>query len=141
MTKKTIVITGAAAGLGREICRVLSPGDFDVHPVDHALGHDVRAPDAAEGLVAFKSVPKLDELDILVNCAGINRISWLENVTDELWDTTLDTNAKSIYKMTQHYLVPLSRRRGTVLNIVSNASHMPMRGSIAYNASRALHTS
>jgi NAD(P)-dependent dehydrogenase (short-subunit alcohol dehydrogenase family) len=48
----------------------------------------------------------------------------------------LDVNAKGIFKMSQWAFDPLTRRKGTILNIVSNASHMPMTTSLAYNASK-----
>jgi len=75
-------------------------------------------------------------LDILINCAGINRINWLQDVQDSEWDAVMDTNAKGIFKMTQACLPMLIDTKGTVLNIVSNAAHMPMTCSAAYNASK-----
>ena len=48
----------------------------------------------------------------------------------------MDVNAKGIFKMTQAYLPLLIESKGTVLNIVSNAAHMPMTCSLAYNASK-----
>jgi NAD(P)-dependent dehydrogenase (short-subunit alcohol dehydrogenase family) len=77
-----------------------------------------------------------DDLDILINNAGINRIDWLEHFDEGDWDAVMDTNAKGIYMMTRAALPALKRTHGTVLNIVSNAAHMPMTGSLAYNASK-----
>jgi NAD(P)-dependent dehydrogenase (short-subunit alcohol dehydrogenase family) len=57
-------------------------------------------------------------------------------MTDELWDEVMGVNAKGIFKMTQWALPRLAASKGTVLNIVSNASHMPMTTSLAYNASK-----
>ena len=53
-----------------------------------------------------------------------------------MWDKVMDTNAKGIYLMTKMLLPTLIKNKGTVLNIVSNASHMPMTCSLAYNASK-----
>ncbi|MCI0552902.1 MAG: SDR family NAD(P)-dependent oxidoreductase, partial [Anaerolineae bacterium] len=50
------------------------------------------------------------------------------------WDAVLDTNARSIFLVTKH--LHHYMRGGTILNIISNASHMPMTGSLAYNASK-----
>jgi len=44
--------------------------------------------------------------------------------------------AKGIFKMSQWALSSLGKTKGTIVNIVSNASHMPMRCSAAYNASK-----
>ena len=47
----------------------------------------------------------------------------------------MDVNAFAIYRTTKALLEKL--RGGTVLNIISNASHVPMTCSLAYNASKA----
>lgn len=125
---KTAVVTGAGSGLGLLIAKALKP-HYDVIGVDRKFGHDVRTPST------LPSLPRM-ELDVLVNCAGVNKINWIEAVTSREWDEVMDTNAKAIFTTTQTYLSALRVAEGTVLNIVSNASHMPMRCSAAYNASK-----
>lgn len=100
-----------------------------VYQYDIVNGHDVCSP--RDSMSAFP-----DKLDILINCAGVNYINWLENVSEQDWDEMMETNVKGIFRMTQHCLSRLRVSRGTVLNIVSNAAHMPMRCSAAYNASK-----
>lgn len=134
-----VVVTGAGSGLGRLLADTIDMewlGQDGVIRIDHAYGHDVRTPQGSQGDPKIVPCPTLGTLDVLVNCAGINRIAWFEDVDEELFDVTMDTNAKSIWRMTSNYLGALSAAKGTVLNIVSNASHMPMRGSLAYNASK-----
>jgi NAD(P)-dependent dehydrogenase (short-subunit alcohol dehydrogenase family) len=80
--------------------------------------------------------PPPAQLDALINCAGVNITGWLEEFSEAQWDQVMDINAKGIFKMTQWALPQLIRTQGTVLNIVSNASHMPMTTSLAYNASK-----
>lgn len=125
--QKVAVVTGAAWGLGEQICQQLASIGYRVEEVDKAFGHDVA--DAS-------GFPVFDRVDVLVNCAGVNRIAWLEDLTESNWDEVMDTNAKGIAAMTQALLPQLRASGGTVLNIVSNASHVPMRGSAAYNASK-----
>lgn len=124
-----ILITGAAKGLGKALYDILEAQGHEVIAFDRNFGHDVVNP-LASGQLAT------DKLDVLINCAGVNIIDWLENFTDEQWDEVLDVNAKGIFKMTQAYLPLLIESKGTVLNIVSNAAHMPMTCSLAYNASK-----
>jgi NAD(P)-dependent dehydrogenase (short-subunit alcohol dehydrogenase family) len=78
----------------------------------------------------------MTELDVLINNAGVNLIDWLENFEEHQWDEVLDVNAKGIYMMTRALLPKLIESKGTVVNIVSNAAHMPMTCSLAYNASK-----
>lgn len=122
---KHALVTGAASGLGAAISRELTVAGIKVHGYDIEWGQDVCRPG---------NLPQ--KLDILVNCAGVNRINWLSNVTEEEWDRVMDTNVKGMFLMTQACLPQLQASSGTVLNIVSNAAHMPMRCSAAYNASK-----
>jgi NAD(P)-dependent dehydrogenase (short-subunit alcohol dehydrogenase family) len=123
-----ILVTGGLAGLGLAICDELA-----------RAGHHVRAFDRKAGCDVTKEVPlhiKKQPLDVLVNCAGVNITGWLEDFTPEQWDNVMNVNAKGIYNMTRELLPNLIQSKGTVLNIVSNASHMPMTTSLAYNASK-----
>jgi NAD(P)-dependent dehydrogenase (short-subunit alcohol dehydrogenase family) len=98
-----------------------------VEGFDIVNGDDVTNPPIA---------PEGPGVDLLVNCAGVNGIDWLKDVTEADWDRIMDTNAKGIFLMTQAYLPRLRLAKGTVVNVVSNAAHMPMRCSAAYNASK-----
>lgn len=124
-----ILVTGSSAGLGKLIAMQLRVVGHDVVEFDKKFGCDVRDPKGSFGLPP-------EGLDVLVNCAGINKTAWLEDLPEEQWDEVMDINAKGIYKMSQWALPVLKETRGTILNIVSNASHMPMTTSLAYNASK-----
>lgn len=126
------LITGGASGLGAELVKALRL-HYERVIFDIAHGDDVRnPPDMREALRELGE----DRLDVLINCAGINRIQWLDAVTEADWDMVLDTNAKGIFMMARACLPLLKESRGTIANIVSNASHMPMTCSAAYNASK-----
>lgn len=120
-----IIVTGHKSGLGKELASVLP----DV--IGWSLPEvDVR--DRTSVLVAAANAPS--KIDVLINCAGINRINWFKNVSEREWDDVIDTNLKGIYMTTRALLDKL--RNGTIINIVSNASHVPMTCSAAYNASK-----
>ena len=123
-----IIVTGGDAGLGAAIVDALRKDGHTVLVYDIKQQLDVLRPDPVLALT-FRT-------DVLINCAGINKINWLQNVTEEDWDRVMDVNVKGIFKMTQAFLPSLIKNKGTVLNIVSNAAHMPMRCSAAYNASK-----
>lgn len=123
-----IIVTGGDAGLGAAIVDALRKDGHTVMSYDIKQRFDILNPDPL--------LVEQFELDVLINCAGINRINWLQNVSEQDWDAVMDVNVKGIFKMTQAFLPRLIERKGTVLNIVSNAAHMPMRCSAAYNASK-----
>lgn len=124
----TILVTGSGAGLGKAIADALRGDGHLVLEFDRKMGDDVRNPSQT------RHAPM--QLDVLINCAGINKTAWLEDLPEDQWDEVMGINAKGIYRMTQWALPALIRSQGTVLNIVSNASHMPMTTSLAYNASK-----
>lgn len=126
-TGKIAVVTGAGSGLGSAIVTALVRHGYTVVGYDLKYGDDVLAPNE-------ETLPK--RIDVLVNCAGVNKINWLNDVSQDEWDSVMDVNAKGIFLMTQACAARLRESRGTVLNIVSNAAHMPMRCSAAYNASK-----
>ncbi len=122
-----ILITGSGAGLGMALYVALAKQHVRVIGYDRKNGDDVQAPS--------QWVRELD-IDVLINNAGVNITGWLEDFKPDQWDEVMGVNAKGIYLMTQACLPALARNKGTVVNIVSNAAHMPMTTSLAYNASK-----
>ena len=121
-----ILITGSGKGLGLALKNKLRDDGHEVIKYEWLDGKDVRKPDTKG----------IDELDVLINCAGVNIINWLEDFVEEDWDRVMDTNAKGIYMMSRECLPMLIKSKGTIVNIVSNAAHIPMTCSLAYNASK-----
>jgi NAD(P)-dependent dehydrogenase (short-subunit alcohol dehydrogenase family) len=130
MTRKTALVTGSSSGLGKAIAEMLPRVGYRVVPYDIEDGYDVRRPELPPA--AFR-----DDFAVLVNCAGVNGINWLADVDESDWDRIMDVNAKGAFMMSQACAPQLRDNKGTILNIVSNAAHMPMRCSAAYNASKA----
>jgi NAD(P)-dependent dehydrogenase (short-subunit alcohol dehydrogenase family) len=124
-----ILVTGSSHGLGLAIFTALSSMGHDVIGYDLANGEDVVYPDSW--------VSELETLDGLINCAGINHNEWFADIHHDSLDRLMQVNAFSMVYMTQHVLPQLTASKGFVINIVSNAAHMPMTSSLAYNASKA----
>lgn len=125
-----VIVTGSASGLGKAISDNLKEKGYDVIDFDVATGQDVTNPNAT--LLGFNQ-----RIDGIINCAGINSNEWFEKVKPDDLRYVMDVNAFSMVYMTQAYLPNLIASKGFVLNIVSNAAHIPMTSSLAYNASKA----
>lgn len=131
MKALTILVTGSSSGLGKALFDMLNEAGHNVIPYDLGQGSDVTRPGFSE---AFAN---LNALDVLINCAGINSNQWFEEIDQVTFDKVMHTNAFSIVKMAQAFIPQLKTSKGTIINIVSNAAHMPMTSSLAYNASKA----
>jgi NAD(P)-dependent dehydrogenase (short-subunit alcohol dehydrogenase family) len=131
-----MIITGGASGLGLAIAQELAKIGpiYQIFPYDISVSPEFDVLRPRDSILRQIIPPK--GLDVLINCAGVNEINWLPDVPEAQWDLVMGVNAKGIFKMTQACLPHLLKSQGTVLNIVSNAAQMPMRCSLAYNASK-----
>ena len=77
------------------------------------------------------------KLDILVNNAGIYKWAQVEETTSELWDQTMDINAKGVFLGTKH-AIPAMRNSGggSIVNISSVAGLIGSANAAAYCASK-----
>lgn len=159
MTTKLVAITGANSGLGSAIFENLSRKEgFQAYAISGPEvdgGYDLRNPsdieDIATDLRAWSdAVDTEGQADrILINCAGVNYIDWFDAADTSEFDRLLDINLKAPLYLVQSLIgrkPPIAEEpnwfngAGTVLNIISNASHMPMTNSAYYNATKgALH--
>ena len=124
------VVTGGNGGLGAAIVAQLAQHYdvtvWDLPSVDVTSAMSIRN--------ACKS-PEFDQVDLLVNCAGVNVLNYLHKLTHTQWHRVMTTNATGIFNCVKALQPALTH--GTICNIISNASHVPMTASLAYNASKA----
>ena len=154
---KVAIVTGAARGIGLEICRELldvgmtviavdindslfeaavealgSPGDkLECRKLDvtDSAGFDALVGDVAE---TFGSV------DVLVNNAGITRDGLLMRMDDSDWELVLKVNLFSAFYGTRavsRYMV--RQRSGSIINMASYSGLEGNRGQANYSASKA----
>ncbi len=140
MSEKVVVITGGSSGLGAAIIDAMKYFN-SVCPnhcfkiIDCSLDNGTDITDEVDvGLALGEVLTEYEKIDILINCAGVNHIEFIPKLNEGDWDRVMDTNAKGIFLMAKHCVDHM--KGGTILNIVSNASHMPMTSSLAYNASK-----
>ncbi len=75
---------------------------------------------------------------ILVNNAGITRDNLLMRMKDEEWDTIMDTNLKSVFRMSKAVLRGMTKaRRGRIISISSIVGASGNPGQCNYSAAKA----
>jgi len=75
---------------------------------------------------------------ILVNNAGITRDNLLLRMKDSEWDEIMDTNLKSVYRLSKLVIRPMMKARsGRIINITSVVGSMGNPGQVNYAAAKA----
>ncbi len=92
--------------------------------------------DLARG--ADAAVGPFGEIDILVNCAGLNLRPPLEELTAEQWDRTMAVNLTAPFLLGQRFGAGMAARGwGRIINVTSQQSHRAFGHSGGYGASKA----
>jgi len=77
-------------------------------------------------------------VSILVNNAGITRDNLLMRMKEEDWDAIMETNLKSVYRMSKSCLRPMTKaRKGRIISIASVVGLMGNAGQSNYAAAKA----
>jgi 3-oxoacyl-[acyl-carrier protein] reductase len=75
---------------------------------------------------------------ILVNNAGITQDNLLMRMKDADWDAIMETNLKSVYRMSKACLRPMTKaRKGRIISIASVVGLMGNAGQTNYSAAKA----
>jgi 3-oxoacyl-[acyl-carrier protein] reductase len=75
---------------------------------------------------------------ILVNNAGITRDNLLVRMKDDDWDAIMETNLKSVFRMSKACLRPMTKaRKGRIISIASVVALMGNAGQTNYSAAKA----
>lgn len=153
---KTALITGAAKGIGKAIalafakkgCNIVlnyhsNVSDDTIKEIEACgvtcmpIQADVSDFEAAADMV--KKVKKeLGTIDILVNNAGITRDMLLMRMSEDEFDSVINTNLKGTFNMVRHTSsVMLKQRSGAIINMASVVGVMGNAGQANYAASKA----
>ena len=77
-------------------------------------------------------------LDILVNNAGISKTSYIKFLSEELWDSMIDTNLKSSYLCSKYAIELLCKsKNASIVNVASFSAMKALVGEVSYSASKA----
>jgi 3-oxoacyl-[acyl-carrier protein] reductase len=148
---KTAVVTGGAKGIGAATAkRLASEGatvvvaDFDEAAAQktaqeiggHAVRCDVTKLDDVEAAVAA-AVEHGGSLDVLVTCAGIIRDNLLFKMTDEDWDSVIDTHLKGTFYAVRAAQKQMVEQKSGKMVLISSTSALGNRGQTNYATAKA----
>lgn len=155
--RKIALVTGASRGIGRAIAHELGrqgrvvigtatseqgaekiDADLKAHGIDGG-GRVLDATDQASVDALIKSISEeFGAPTILVNNAGITRDNLLMRMKEDEWDSVLDTNLKSVYRITKACVRGMTKARfGRIVSISSVVATMGNMGQTNYAAAKA----
>jgi len=154
IARKTVMVTGGGRGIGRALAigflqrgaRVAIFTRSEPPPLNLAEAEQGRClvviGDVTSGGDVQKAVDETAErfggIDVLVNNAGINRISPLIDANFQEWARVIEVNLTGLALCT-HRVLPLmvKARFGRIINMVSRSAEDPVAARTAYSASKA----
>ncbi len=148
-----VVVTGGARGIGAEIATRLTADGARVAVLDRLVDEGTElaaqlagcfvpadlADPASTASAVEAAIGLLGGVDVLVNNAGILRLTPLLDITITEWDTVFDINIRSMLVSTQVVARSLiaANRPGKIINIASMAGKSGGAGQAHYAASKA----
>ncbi len=151
------LVTGASRGIGKAILKALAEqgavvaGTATTQAGAEGIERDlaqggfsgigivlnVADPQSVESAVA-EVTERLGSPTILVNNAGITRDNLLIRMKDEEWQSVIDTNLGSVFRMTKACLRPMTKaRKGRIVSIASVVAATGNGGQTNYVAAKA----
>ncbi|HUX38664.1 MAG TPA: SDR family oxidoreductase [Rectinemataceae bacterium] len=156
--RKTVLITGASAGIGRETAYVFAEHNYDLvlaarrqerleeikrdietrHGVSVSIFPvDLSRLDSAAALHA-ETIAKGLSIDILINNAGFGTSGKFTEIDIDRETEMLMLNTVTLTRLTKLFARDMaSRKRGHIVNIASTASFQPIPGFACYAATKA----
>ena len=155
---KVALVTGARRGIGKAVALKFAEQGADVAISCREINDTVLATvaeleqygtrikayasdaaDFAQSHALVESVvADFGRLDILVNNAGITKDSLMLRMTEEQWDSVIDTNLKSAFNFVHAVTPVMARQRGgSIINMSSVVGVSGNAGQCNYSASKA----
>ena len=151
---KNILITGGAGGIGLEIIHYFEKKNFNIIILDKTLKKDFKKnyKKIKKNIFYFEVnlleikktekkiqqiISKFKTIDILINCAGIQYISKIENFPTNEWRKVIDINLTSSF-ITSKNIIPVMKKNnsGRIINISSVHGLVASENKSAYVASK-----
>jgi glucose 1-dehydrogenase len=159
LLNQTVLVTGASKGIGRTLALACAREGADVivhYNSDRAGAEEVAAEIDSLGRRALvvpadigrvKHVDRMFErarkvfprLDVLINNAGLTGWAGLFDMTEEKWDTVLDTNLKGTFfcSLAAVRWMRETKTAGAVVNVSTNCAELAVKNLVAYATSKA----
>jgi len=155
LTNKVAYITGGSKGIGFGIAKVLLENGMRVVITSRSLKASKTAADSlskdASKILALESnvsslesevkaiketIDRFGQLDVVIANAGVGLFAAIDNMTEQQWKETIDTNLTGVFNSVKASIDELKKSRGYIITIASLAGTNFFENGAAYNASK-----
>ena len=138
---KSALVTGASSGIGESIALKLLDLNYQVYGMARdfstsAIVHK-NFQKISLDLTAEYNYPKIENLHILINSAGVGHFAPHEELSNKQIKQMIDLNLTAPLLLSKHYLRELKKSNGFIININSISGIQPAIFGAAYSASKA----
>ncbi len=148
---RVALITGGGRGIGAATAELFASegakvvvSDMDEAPAREvadpikglAIACDVTKRESVEAMID-RTVKELGRIDVLVTCAGIIRDNLLYKMTDDDWDSVIDTHLKGTFYCARAAQKHMVEQKSGKMVFLSSTSALGNRGQTNYSAAKA----
>lgn len=143
MRGRTVLLTGAASGIGAAIHQKLEQQGFTVLGWDahHGGQSSIETVDVTDRHFVARRIKEIEaqyDLYGLVNCAGVSGLGALVDTEPAHWDRVIEVNLTAPALLTRLVLPGMiARGAGAIVNIASTFGMVARNGSTPYSVSKA----
>lgn len=156
---KTVLITGSSRGIGKAIALRLARDGYDI--VLHCKSQRDAAEEIKKSIILLGQQARILQFDIsqreavksillqdieqhgcyygVICNAGIARDNAFPLITDDDWDSVLNTNLDGFYNILKPLVMPMIQKRspGRIITLASVSGLIGNRGQVNYSAAKA----
>ena len=155
INNKVAYITGGSKGIGFGIAKALLESGMRVAITSRSLEGAQKAAQslstdpskvlglqsdtgsmASEQKAVQSAVDHFGQLDVLIANAGVGHFASIEELTEEDWKKTIDTNLTGVFNTVKSGLAAIKQSKGYIITIASLAGTNFFENGSAYNASK-----
>lgn len=157
--QKSVIITGASRGIGKEIAKVFAEDGYSVllnyNKSDKSAeivfnelinkGYnvkmfkaDVSNREEVADMIEY-CLKEFGRIDVVINNAGVTHTNLFTDISQEEWNKIMDVNVNGVFNVTQEALKKymISNKNGSIINISSVDGITGASCEVAYSASKA----
>ncbi|MBR6452803.1 MAG: SDR family oxidoreductase [Lachnospiraceae bacterium] len=153
MRRRVAAVTGASRGIGAAVATRLAQDGYDLILTCRIREEELNARaqklrslyhiscttfcgDLSDPALCRKVFEEADELDVLVNNAGVAGYGLLTDLTEEAWQDMVGTNLTAPLFLAKHAIPLLMKKQGCIINISSVWGGAGASMEVAYSATK-----